>query len=160
MALDRKHLFLDRAYRFIDNSLKMTENGSHKRVREGILMLLNRQLPKGGWNYGNTIVFDQELFPLPDTTGIALTALAGQVPQNQINKSLDYLKNRVKQIRTPLSLGWALLGLGAWGERPAESQDWILETLKKQKVFGPYDTSSLSLLIIAFLSTSGLEKVI
>ncbi len=123
-------------------------------------MLLNRQLPKGGWNYGNTIVFDQELFPMPDTTGIALTALAGQVPQNQINKSLDYLKNRVKQTRTPLSLGWALLGLGAWGERPAESQDWILETLKKQKVFGPYDTSSLSLLIIAFLSTSGLEKVI
>ncbi len=138
-------------------ALKKTGNGKHKRVQDGIAMLLDRQLPKGGWNFGNTIIFDQELFPMPDTTGIALTALSGEVPQNQINKSIEYLKNEVRQIRTPLSLGWALLGLSAWGERLAKSQDWILETLKKQQVLGDYDTSSLSLLLIAFLSKKGRE---
>jgi hypothetical protein len=131
-------------------ALKTSGLKSHPRVQGGIQMLLERQLPQGGWNYGNTVVFDQELIPLPDTTGAALTALAGLIPKNKIDKSLAYLRETVKQSRTPLSLGWGVYGLDAWGEKPEAAEIWIQEALKKQESFSPLDTSALSLLIIAY----------
>jgi hypothetical protein len=123
-------------------------------------MILDRQLPHGGWNYGNTLVFDQELYPMPDTTGLALNALAWEVREDQVTRSLEYLKARIKHWRTPLSLGWSLLGLGAWGARPEDAESWIIESLKKQDYLTTYDTPSMSLLITAFLSTGGLERII
>jgi hypothetical protein len=35
----------------------------HPRISNGVRLLMDRQLPKGGWNYGNTIVYGQELLP-------------------------------------------------------------------------------------------------
>jgi hypothetical protein len=64
---------------------------------------------------------------------------------------LNYLQNRVKELRTPRSLGWALLGLGFWDQRPDMAQNWIMESLNMQKKFGPYDTTLLSLLVLAYL---------
>jgi hypothetical protein len=60
-------------------ALKATGHLQHDRVREGIRMMLDRQLPHGGWNYGNSVVFGRELRPMPESTGAALTGLAGQV---------------------------------------------------------------------------------
>jgi hypothetical protein len=134
-------------------ALKTAGLGSHPRVRGGVQMLLERQLPSGGWNYGNTVVFDQELLPLPDTTGLALSALSGMASHNQVEKSLEYLQKTVKQTRTPFSLGWALSGLGDWCSRPAEGKERVLETLAKQ---GSLDTPVLSLLITIFLRSAGL----
>ncbi len=81
-------------------------------------MVMNRQLPYGGWNYGNTVVYGQELSPFIDMTGIALSALAGHVAKEDVNRSILFLQSRITGCRTPLSLGWALFGLGAWGKFP------------------------------------------
>jgi hypothetical protein len=62
-------------------------------------------------------------------------------------------------VRTPLALGWGLLGLASWGERPDEAQSWISECLNRQKRYGSYDTASLSLLIVASRAPRGLESV-
>ena len=86
----------------------------HPRLGEATKLLLNRQLPHGGWNYGNTEVFGQELRPSPEDTGAALSALTGRVSETQISKSLEYLSREVRIVRTPISLGWSLLGLNAW----------------------------------------------
>jgi len=137
-------------------ALRVAGHGSHDRVREASLMLLDRQLPKGGWNYGNTIVFGNELLPMPDTTGVALSALSGKTPRQSVTRSLQYLANETMRSRTPLSLGWGLLGLGAWGEYPKASLGWVLETVKKQEQFGPFDTTLLSLLVIASSTDRGL----
>ena len=110
-----------------------------------------RQLPKGGWNCSSTIVYGQELLPQPDNTGIALTALASRTDKKDVQISLNYLQNRVKELRTPRSLGWALLGLSSWDLRPDMAQNWIMESLNMQAIFGPYDTTLLSLLVLAFL---------
>jgi len=53
-------------------ALKIAGYGDHKRVKEATRLLLDRQLPHGGWNYGNTFVFAQELRPMPLSTGIVL----------------------------------------------------------------------------------------
>lgn len=139
-------------------ALDITEQSGKPRFREGLNMLINRQLPHGGWNYGNTLVYGKELHPFVDTTGIALTALAGHVEKEKIRGSLRYLRAQAEQARTPLSLAWALFGLGGWGEFPSEGFAWIDETLKKQTKYGPYGTSLLSILTLAYLFRGDFRK--
>ena len=117
---------------------------------------MNRQLPNGGWNYGNTKVFGTELHPAPESTGAALQAVAGLVPYHEIKKSVDYLKAEVDRARTPVGLGWGLLGLSAWGEAPKGSSDLIHQTLGRQERYGPYDTSSLALLLLPLVAPRGI----
>ena len=121
-------------------------------------MILNRQLPHGGWNYGNTLVYGKELLPFVETTGIALAALAGHIPREKVSTSLDYLRAQAERSRTPLSLAWGLFGLGAWGEFPAAGHDWVDETLNKQTKYGPYVTSLLSILALAHLCNGDFRK--
>lgn len=123
-------------------------------------MLMDRQLPKGGWNYGNTLVFGRELQPMADATGMALNALSAKVPKASIVRSLQYLTNETIHLRTPLSLAWGLLGLGAWGERPGDSREWVIETLKKQERYGLFESSLLSLLLIAYAANRGLSEIV
>lgn len=136
-------------------ALRATGLGGHERAREASRMLMDRQLPKGGWNYGNTLVYGQELYPQVENTGLALCALAGDVSQEEVRSSLDYLDGSIQRLRTPLSLGWGILGLGAWGRRPVRARDWIMESIERQGKYGPYDTTLLSLLILAFHARPG-----
>lgn len=129
--------------------------GDHPRFRDGRRLLLDRQLPGGGWNYGNTRVFGVTLQPLPDSTGVALTALAGVAPRTQVAASLDYLQRHVPALRTPKSLGWSLLGLTAWGERPPDCLPWLADCLRRQDVV-PFDTESLAVLALALRPEGGL----
>ena len=134
--------------------------GRHARVSEGIRLLMDRQLPRGGWNYGNTVVYGQELYAQPESTGMALTALAGQVDKKEIQRSLDYLKTQVVASRTPLSLGWSIFGLSAWGHRPSQAEKWIIDCLSRQSTFGNYGTTLLSLLVLAYTSNGGFPEMI
>jgi hypothetical protein len=131
----------------------------HSRVLDGVRLLMDRQLPHGGWNYGNTRVFGSELHRAPESTGAALQALAGLVPSAEIRKSIDYLKTEARRVRTPIALGWSLLGLGAWGEAPKEAPDLILQTVERQQRYGAYDTSSLALVLLASAAPNGILEV-
>ena len=107
-------------------ALRASGYGGHERTREGIRMLLDRQLPGGGWNYGNTLVFGKELDPMPEDTGVALAALEGTVPGELIRPSLDYLSRNFRNLLTPLALGYGLLGLAAHGTWPAGAEDSVV----------------------------------
>lgn len=100
----------------------------HPRYREAIRLLLDRQLPGGGWNYGNTIVLGQELPPHVQPTGIALTALAGELlePGNDagsVERSLGYLERAVQRTTATASLAFALIGLAAFDRRLADADE-------------------------------------
>lgn len=133
-------------------ALKTTGQGQHGRVREAIRMMLDRQLLHGGWNYGNTLVFGRELHPMPESTGAALTALAGEVDRQTISRSLDYLQGEADRLRTPISLGWVLLGLAAWGVWPSNGTALVERCLANQTRYGEYDTSALCLLFLGALA--------
>lgn len=137
-------------------ALRRAGRADHPRVAEAVAMLLDRQLSTGGWNYGNTVVFRQTLRPMADTTGAALAALAGLTTREKVAASIHYLEEAVKRIRTPLSLGWGLLGLTAWNARPAAAAAWIEETLAASERLGPYETASLAVLLTAGLAPQGL----
>ncbi len=141
-------------------ALKISGYESHERTQEAQLMLMDRQLGNGGWNYGNTRVFGTELRPMLETTGIALAALGGQVPNSAIRNSIDYLKTNISTMRTPLSLGWTILGLSACGERPQKINESVIQCLRNQNKYGIYDTTMLSLMIVAFLADNGIVKLL
>jgi hypothetical protein len=140
-------------------ALRVMGDGEHDRVREGIRMLMDRQLPSGGWNYGNTFVYGTEQYPQADCTGIALNALAGEVPKSEVEKSVRYLQVQVTRIRTPRSLGWGVLGLGAGGKRPDQATAWIAECLSRQNIYGEYDTTLVSLLLLALEGKGGIVSL-
>ncbi len=131
-------------------ALKATGNAGHDRVQEAVRMILDRKLPAGGWNYGNTTVFNRELSPAPEHTGQALCALSGLVQHSEIAKSIDYLSKEISILQTPLSLCWGLFGLGAWSVKIRGNRERILNSLSLQQRYGPYDTSLLSKLVIAY----------
>jgi len=133
-------------------ALRRAGRGEHPRVAESVALLLDRRLPAGGWNYGNTVVFGQTLRPMADTTGAALAALAGLTSRDKVAASIHYLEGAVKRVRTPLSLGWGLIGLTAWNARPAAAADWIEESLRAPERTAPYETASLAVLLIAALA--------
>jgi hypothetical protein len=133
-------------------ALRVTGHGPHDRVKEAVRMLLDRQLPHGGWNYGNTLVFGTELHPMPESTGAALTGLAGTVDREAVLPSLTYLHGQVARLRTPISLGWSLLGLAAWRMSPPNKATLVERCLANQERYGEYETSALCLLFLGAIA--------
>ncbi|MBC7853354.1 MAG: terpene cyclase/mutase family protein [Pirellulaceae bacterium] len=113
-------------------SLKAAGHGEHPRIREGVTLLLDRQLPSGGCNYGNTTVLGQMLRPHVHPTGIALVALAGEQDQgSRIAKSVAWLRKTLSKGTTPASLAWGLLGLAAHGVTCPAASDWLEAAAKR-----------------------------
>lgn len=137
--------------------IALRENGRQKHARAGdaVGLLLDRQLPGGGWNYGNTFVYGTLLRPIPEYTAIALIALHGFVAYEKVKSSLEYLKRELEKIRTPLTLSRGICALGAWAQRPANFDDYIIESIRLQRRYGPYSLALLSEVIIAFLTSDG-----
>jgi len=131
-------------------SLKAVGFTEQAHVREAVSMILDRQLPSGGWNYGNTAVYNKELYPMPEYTGQALCALSGFVLQHEVEKSIEYARLQVIGLQTPLSLCWCCCGLRAWGIDTNNFQKHILHSLSLQDKYGPYNTTLLAQLVVTY----------
>ena len=119
------------------------------RLGEAARLLLDRQLPGGGWNYGNTRVFGRVLQPVPESAGHALAALAGRVADGAVAPSLGYLQSAACAVATPLAAAWRALGLGAWGLAGEAEMALIDAALSRQSRYGPYDTPLLAQCLVA-----------
>lgn len=109
-------------------ALRAEGRGDHERTREGLRMIADRAVPTGGWNYGNSLVFDTPLRPRPAPTGLALLACSGRVPGDEkVRAAISYLEKALPPVRSAQSLCWGLLGLRAWGRFPVDAQRWLAE---------------------------------
>ncbi len=73
-------------------ALKAVGLAEHVRTREAVRLLVDRLLPDGGCNFGNTFVLGQQLLPHLQSSGICLLALAGQHSDDpRIGRTGDYL---------------------------------------------------------------------
>jgi hypothetical protein len=107
-------------------ALTVAGHRHHPATEEGIAVIRDRQLPGGGFNYGNTYVLGQLIRPHVQPTGIALLALSATAENAaSITKSIAWVRRSVGAETTPVSLSWALLGLKAWGIEIPESGDWL-----------------------------------
>jgi hypothetical protein len=121
----------------------------HPRAREGRRLIVDRLLPDGGANYGNTLVLGQKLVPHPAPTGVAMVALAGDASGDpRIERSLEYLTRALEPGMTPMSLAWAVMGLTAHSRRPAHADEWIDAALVDER-WHPLPANELALLLMA-----------
>lgn len=129
-------------------ALKATGHAQHERTREAVQLLINRLLPGGGCNYGNTVVLGQELRPHLQPTGIALWALTDESDDDgRIRRSVEHLTRELNENTTSASLSYGLLGLAAFGKYPAQASDWLGTALGRTRRRGnsPYELALLAL---------------
>jgi hypothetical protein len=129
-------------------ALSAIGQAEHPRTREAVQLLVDRLLPSGGCNYGNTIVLGQELVPHVQPTGLAMLALAGHgVDDPRLGRSLDYLEKTLGPNEATASLCYGLMGLTAHDRRPTQADDWLAEAWQRTKPGdrSPYKQALLAL---------------
>ncbi len=136
-------------------ALRASGFADHARAGEAQRLLLDRQLPGGGWNYGNTTVFGHLLPPMPESSGPPLMALAGRVEERQVAASLERAAAGAGS-RAPRALAWTVLGLAAWGRGAAALRDRLGRLLAAAPPRPPYDTAELALALLALAAPTGL----
>lgn len=131
---------------FFVRALRTVGQGDHARVREGIRLMVDRLLPDGGANYGNTRVLDQYLLPHVQPTGIVLWSLAEEkIDDPRIGRSLDFLQESIGQPLGVASLCYALLGLSAYGRQVPTAEVLLSEAASRDQ----HSTYKLALLCLA-----------
>jgi hypothetical protein len=140
------HSWLEPTAMFV-TALRAAGHGDHPRVREGVTLLIDRLLPSGGCNYGNTIVLGQELLPHVQPTGLVLWALASEgVPDERIEKAITYLEKNLGREASTASLAYGLIGLTAQGRRPSAADEWLQAAAARElaKQPSPYKLALLA----------------
>lgn len=132
-------------------ALRDEGHDSHPRVREAIRLLWNRQLPRGGWNYGNTKVLGAELRPHIQPTGIALTALGrSRDIRVQASRSIGFLHRTLEPQMSIVSLAWGIIGLDAVGQPLETAAQWL--GIQAHLPQNQHATHRLALLTLAALN--------
>ena len=115
--------------------LAVSKNGQaeHPRVREGFLVVQDRQEDKGTWNFGNTTVLGNSYPAQPTSTGLGLIARSMEisVPDQRVEQAIQYLKQTLPEVRSAGSLCWGLQGLASWDVHIEDSSQWLLEAFDK-----------------------------
>ena len=130
--------------------------GAHPRAKEGTAVLIDRLLPAGGANYGNTMVLGQWLRPHVQPTGLVLWALGHQASSDaSVKSAVDYLTREAAREEAAASLSYAALGLASQGRTPGYLPERIaargsLRSAEKESAY------TLGLLLLAYAAaTSG-----
>jgi hypothetical protein len=112
--------------------LRASGRRAHPRCDEAAKLLVDRILPAGGCNHGNTIVLGQLLVPHIQPTGLVMLALAGEADGNdRAIKSLAYLERMLDEHITAASLSYALMGLAAHQRRPTSTEKLLATAVTK-----------------------------
>jgi len=114
-------------------ALKAAGMRMHPRAVEAVALMVDRLLPDGGCNHGNTFVLGQPLKPHVLPTGLVLLALGGGEVEGdpRIEKSLQYLADETNESTAAASLGYSLMASAAHGRRPADADTRIEQALHR-----------------------------
>jgi hypothetical protein len=107
-------------------ALQANGQAAHPRCVEGIRVIKDRLLPRGGANYGNTFVLGQQLLPHLQPTGLALMALAGTSDESGLQaRAREYLLRELPLLPGAASLAYGILGLHAQGYELLEASSLL-----------------------------------
>jgi hypothetical protein len=128
-----------------------------ERVDQAELMIYDRMCEGGGWNYGNSAVYGDPLWPYPDITALALIALQDRREQNQNRVSLRALSKMAETTDSGLALGWSSICLSLYGHDNSELRRRLGQRFVKTKFLG--ETKPIALSILAAVDGSRLFRV-
>jgi hypothetical protein len=92
---------------------------SEQRIAEGERLLVDRACSPGGWNFGNSRVYESDLPPYVPTTAIALLALQDRPVTPSLDAGLKFLAQEAPVESSSMALGLGALALSAWGRTQA-----------------------------------------
>ncbi|MGH7894095.1 MAG: prenyltransferase/squalene oxidase repeat-containing protein [Candidatus Binatia bacterium] len=110
-------------------------------------MIVDRVCPDGGWNYGNSRVLGQGLWPYPDTTALALLALHGHPDAAVTTRSLDALERMLRDNESGLATALGILALGAYGRDVTALRTRLRERFMRTGFLG--ETRALAYALLA-----------
>jgi hypothetical protein len=117
-----------------------------ERIQQGELMIYDRMCDTGGWNYGNSSVYGERLWPYPDITAVALIALQDQRERRENQLSLRALGEMAKKTDSGLALSWAVICLSLYGHDGVELKKRLVERFVKTKFLGETKVIALGIL--------------
>lgn len=83
-------------------------------IEESQNYLLGRRCPDGGWNHGGALQRSENSVSYPETTGLALLALA-DVPIGKLRPAVELAEQFLQQSHSTEGICWLLMGLAAHG---------------------------------------------
>lgn len=123
------------------------ETNVEARIQQGEALLYDRMCENGGWNYGNSKVLGEALWPYPDVTAVALIALQDRVTKDANRRSLLALQDMMREAAFGISLGWGILCFKLYGEDVREWGKVLLANFQKTSFLG--ETKALALAVLA-----------
>jgi hypothetical protein len=120
------------------------------RIEQGELMIYDRMCVGGGWNYGNSIVYDEKLWAYPDVTAVALIALQDRSKRKENQMSLRLLQELTKETNSGLALSWTIICLSIYGQDTGQWKQSLLKIFKKNAFLR--EIKPLALAILAWFN--------
>jgi squalene cyclase len=118
-----------------------------ERIAQAELMIYDRMCDDGGWNYGNSEVYGEKLWPYPDTTALALIATQDRRERQENQRSLRLLNDLAVKANSGLALSWASICFTLYGKDNAALKESLAQRFTKTQFLG--ESKALALAILA-----------
>lgn len=128
-----------------------------ERIAQAELMIYDRMCDGGGWNYGNSEVYGEKLWPYPDTTALALIATQDRRQRQENQLSLRLLKDLALKADSGLALSWASVCFKLYGQDDAALKHSLTQRFAMAQFLG--ETKTLALAILAVGDGAGYFRV-
>ena len=119
-----------------------------ERIRQGEMLIYDRMCENGGWNYGNSKVLGEALWPYPDVTAVALIALQDLTTSAANQKSLRVLDATMRETASGTALGWGILCLTLYNQDVQEWKEILEKSFEKTRFLDETNTVALALLAL------------
>jgi len=100
---------------FLKKILKLAIPGAAGRIEVAERLIRDRVCHDGGWNYGGSNVYGQELYAYVPTTAITLLAMQDQRADPVVVKSLKFLEANITSERTSVALSLSAICFAVYG---------------------------------------------
>jgi hypothetical protein len=139
--------------------LKRSLDGTNceERIRQGEMLIYDRMCENGGWNYGNSRVLGEALWPYPDVTAVALIALQDRATNEANQTSLRALDALMREAASGTALGWGILCLTLYNQDVREWKKILVKDFEKTRFLG--ETKAVALALLAFGNGATLFRV-
>ncbi|HXV81271.1 MAG TPA: prenyltransferase/squalene oxidase repeat-containing protein [Candidatus Binatia bacterium] len=124
----------------------LTGTNCEERIRQGEMLVYDRMCENGGWNYGNSRVLGEALWPYPDVTAVALIALQDRATNKANQKSLQALDGMMRETASGMTLGWGIICLTLYDQDAIEWKRVLVKIFEKTRFLGEIRTVALALL--------------
>ena len=122
---------------------------ANERIEVGERMLIDRACKTGGWNYGGSNVYGQELWAYVPTTALGLLAMQDRRDDPVVTRSLHFLQKDIGTERSAPALALALVCLRVFGVNAESFEQDLLTRLDLSRALGSTVALSSSLYALA-----------